>query len=43
MEVICLNKKIVDNNPLYETDRYRVEVVQHNAHRAWSSPIWVTQ
>ena len=40
---LFLNKKIIDNNPLYETDRYRVEVVQHNGHRAWSSPIWVTQ
>ena len=40
---LFLNKKIIDNNPLYETDRYRVEEVQHNGHRARSSPIWVTQ
>ena len=22
-------------------DRYRVEVIQKNNHRAWSSPIWI--
>ena len=22
-------------------DRYRVEIIQKNNHRAWSSPIWI--
>ena len=36
-------KKISDNIPKLKTDRYRVELIQDNGHRAWSSPIWVTQ
>ena len=35
-------KKISDNIPKLKTDRYRVELIQDNGHRAWSSPIWTS-
>ena len=35
-------KKIIDDKPIQKTDRYRVEVIQNNGERAWSSPIWVS-
>ena len=36
------SKKIIDSKPSQKTDRYRVEVIQNNGERAWSSPIWVS-
>jgi len=39
---LMFEKKIIDNKPILKTDRYRVEVIQNNGHRAWSSPIWVS-
>ena len=36
-------KKTLDNNPSLKTDRYRVEVIQTNGERAWSTPIWVSK
>ena len=38
---LSISKKIIDNKPQLKIDRYRVEVVQNNGNRAWSSPIWV--
>ena len=40
---LSFSKKIIDNKPINKIDRYRVEVIQNNGHRAWSSPIWVTK
>ena len=39
---LMFKKEIIDNKPVLKTDRYRVEVIQNNGHRAWSSPIWVS-
>ena len=39
---LYFSKKIIDNKPIQKTDRYRVEVIQNNGERAWSSPIWVS-
>jgi hypothetical protein len=39
---LYFSKKILDNKPIQKTDRYRVEVIQNNGERAWSSPIWVS-
>ena len=39
---LLFKKEIIDNKPVLKTDRYRVEVIQNNGHRAWSSPIWVS-
>ena len=33
---------INDKKPRLKKDRYRVEVIQENGHRAWSSPIWTS-
>ena len=35
--IVYKNKNISMKN----NDRYRVEIVQKNNHRAWSSPIWI--
>jgi len=39
---LFFSKEIIDNKPIKKTDRYRIEVIQNNGHRAWSSPIWVS-
>ena len=39
---LYFSKKIIDDKPIQKTDRYRVEVIQNNGERAWSSPIWVS-
>ena len=39
---LYFSKKIIDNKPNQKTDRYRIEVIQNNGERAWSSPIWVS-
>ena len=38
---LSFSKKIIDEKPKLKIDRYRVEVIQNNGNRAWSSPIWV--
>ena len=38
---LSFSKKIIDEKPILKIDRYRVEVIQNNGNRAWSSPIWV--
>ena len=40
---LYFSKKIIDSKPIQKTDRYRVEVIQNNGERAWSSPIWVSK
>ena len=42
IDELYFSKKIIDNKPIQKTDRYRVEVIQNNGERAWSSPIWVS-
>ena len=39
---LYFSQKIRDSKPIQKTDRYRVEVIQNNGERAWSSPIWVS-
>ena len=39
---LSFSKNIIDNQPIQKTDRYRLEVIQNNGQRAWSSPIWVS-
>ena len=39
---LYFSQKIIDKKPIQKTDRYRVEVIQNNGERAWSSPIWAS-